>query len=86
VTSWATVPAPAVLDGALCGITLRGNQVRLMLPPQAADRRSAQGADAPINQSREAHHTARPLHSPLRASALDRYPRLSKPRVRTPSA
>jgi hypothetical protein len=29
-----------------------------------ADRRSAQGADAPMNQSREAHRSARPLHSP----------------------
>jgi hypothetical protein len=30
-----------------------------------ADRRSAKNADAPTNQSREAHHPARPLHSPL---------------------
>jgi len=29
-----------------------------------ADRRSAKNADAPINQSREAHHSARPHHSP----------------------
>jgi hypothetical protein len=29
-----------------------------------ADRRSAKDADRPINQSREAHHPARPLHSP----------------------
>ena len=29
-----------------------------------ADRRSARGADAPINQSREAHQSAPPLHSP----------------------
>ncbi len=29
-----------------------------------ADRRAAKNADAPMNQSREAHHPARPLHSP----------------------
>jgi len=29
-----------------------------------ADRRSAKNAAAPINQSREAHHSARPHHSP----------------------
>jgi hypothetical protein len=29
-----------------------------------ADRRSAQGAEAPMHQSHEAHHPARPLHSP----------------------
>jgi hypothetical protein len=29
-----------------------------------ADRRSAKNADAPLNQSREAHLAARPLHSP----------------------
>jgi hypothetical protein len=29
-----------------------------------ADRRSAKNADAPMNQSREAHHSARPHHSP----------------------
>ena len=29
-----------------------------------ADLRSVQGADAPLNQSREAHHAAWPLHSP----------------------
>ena len=28
------------------------------------DRKSAKIADAPMNQSREAHHPARPLHSP----------------------
>jgi hypothetical protein len=35
------------------------------LPPEAA--RTAgppEGADAPLNQSREAHRSARPLHSP----------------------
>jgi hypothetical protein len=34
-------------------ITLRGNQVRLRLPPQAAP---AEGPAAPLHQSREAHH------------------------------
>ena len=29
-----------------------------------ADRRSAKNADRPMNQSREAHHSAWPLHSP----------------------
>jgi hypothetical protein len=29
-----------------------------------ADRRSAKNAAAPMNQSREAHHAARPLHPP----------------------
>ena len=27
-------------------------------------RRSAKGADRPLDQAREAHHSARPLHSP----------------------
>jgi hypothetical protein len=35
-----------------------------------ADCRSAKNAAAPINQSREAHHTARPLHSPERGQPL----------------
>ena len=30
-----------------------------------ADRRSAKNADRPMHQSREAHHPARPLHSPV---------------------
>jgi hypothetical protein len=46
-------------------ITLRGDQVRLRLPPEAA---MAEGPPknpaAPMDQSREAHHPARPLHSP----------------------
>jgi hypothetical protein len=29
-----------------------------------AGRRSAKNADAPLDQSREAHHSARPHHSP----------------------
>jgi hypothetical protein len=33
-----------------------------------ADRRSTKIADAPINQTREAHHPARPHHSPSGAS------------------
>jgi hypothetical protein len=41
------------------------NQVRLRLPPKAAPAEGRpKGADAPMNQSREAHHPARPLHSP----------------------
>jgi hypothetical protein len=49
----------------LCGTTLRGNQGRLGLPPEAA--RTAgppEGAVAPMGQSREALLAARPLHSP----------------------
>src|SRR5512132_570246 len=42
-----------------------GNQVRLGLPPQAAPAVGRpQGADAPMDQSREAHYPAWPLHSP----------------------
>jgi hypothetical protein len=37
-----------------------------------ADRRSAKNADRPMNQSREAHHAARPHHSPEGASSLGR--------------
>jgi hypothetical protein len=45
--------------------TLRGNQGRLEIAAEgAADRRSAKNASAGMNQSREAHHSARPLHSP----------------------
>jgi hypothetical protein len=43
----------------------RGNVVvRLTDPPRRARRRSAKNAAAPLDQSREAHHSARPLHSP----------------------
>jgi hypothetical protein len=39
------------------------------MPPKAAPAEGRpKGADAPMNQSREAHHTARPLHSPEGAS------------------
>jgi hypothetical protein len=42
-----------------------GRQGRLRLPPQAAQAEGLpEGADAPMNQSREAHRSARPLHSP----------------------
>ena len=45
--------------------TLCGNQVRLGLPPKAAPAEGRpEGTDAPMNQSREAHLAARPLHSP----------------------
>jgi hypothetical protein len=45
--------------------SVSGKAVRLRVPPPAArDRRSAKNAYAPIDQSREAHHSARPLHSP----------------------
>jgi hypothetical protein len=42
-----------------------GNQGRLETAAEGgAGPRPAKGADAPINQSREAHLAARPLHSP----------------------
>ena len=46
-------------------ITVRGYQVGLEMPPKAAQAECLpEGADAPLNQSREAHLAARPLHSP----------------------
>jgi hypothetical protein len=48
-----------------CRITLGGNQGRPGMPPQAAPAEGRpEGAAAPMHQSREAHHPARPLHSP----------------------
>jgi hypothetical protein len=45
--------------------TLGDNQARLEIAAAGgADQRSAQNAAAPMDQSREAHHPARPLHSP----------------------
>jgi len=45
--------------------TLSGNQDRLEIAAKAErTERSVKIADAPMNQSREAHHPARPLHSP----------------------
>jgi hypothetical protein len=45
--------------------TLRGNQARLEIAAEGGvDRRSAKNADRPLNQSREAHRSARPLYSP----------------------
>ena len=52
-------------SGMSCHTTLSRDQGGLRLPPKAA--RTAgplEGADAPVNQSREAHLAARPLHSP----------------------
>ena len=46
-------------------ITLGGDQVRLRTAANSgADGRSAKNAAAPLKQSREAHRSARPLHSP----------------------
>ena len=46
-------------------LTLSGHQVRHKMPPKAAlTKGRPKGADAPMNQSREAHHPVRPLHSP----------------------
>jgi hypothetical protein len=45
--------------------TVRGNAGSICnAAGGGAGRRPATGADAPMNQSREAHHAARPLHSP----------------------
>ena len=45
--------------------TLRGHRGRLEVAAAGgADRRSAKNAAGPMNQSREAHHSAWPLHSP----------------------
>jgi hypothetical protein len=42
-----------------------GDAVGIYLPPQAAQAEGLpESADAPINQSREAHRSARPHHSP----------------------
>jgi len=47
------------------GITVRNHQARLEIAAEGgAGRRPAKGADAPIGQSREAHRSARPHHSP----------------------
>jgi hypothetical protein len=44
---------------------LSSNQAKLRLPPKAAPAAGRpEGADAPINQLREAHRSVRPLHSP----------------------
>ena len=49
----------------LYGTTLRGHQVRLEMPPQAAQAKACpKNAVAPMHQSREAHHSAWPLHCP----------------------
>ena len=46
----------------------------MRLPPEAArTARSAKNAAAPLHQSRESHHSARPLHAPegaMRSRAL----------------
>jgi hypothetical protein len=45
--------------------TLSSKQGRLEITAEGgASRRSAKNADAPMHQSREAHRSARPLHSP----------------------
>ena len=46
-------------------ITLGSNQGRLEIAAEGgADHRSAKNAATPMNQPREAHHAAWPLHSP----------------------
>jgi hypothetical protein len=62
---------PRLIQRAVpCDTALRGNQDRLRLPPKAAPAEGRpKGADAPMNQSREAHLAAWPLHSPHGAMA-----------------
>jgi hypothetical protein len=56
---------PEDIQHGACRTTASGNHVRLEMPLQAARTVGPpEGADAPLNQSREAHHAARPLHSP----------------------
>jgi hypothetical protein len=44
---------------------LGGDAVGICMPPKAAQAEGLpEGAAAPMNQSREAHRSARPLHSP----------------------
>ena len=68
-------PAGAVRQRRASRTTLSSNQDELRLPPEAArDEGSPKIADAPINQTREAHHPARPHHRGgpcLRGAALD---------------
>jgi hypothetical protein len=48
-----------------CSITDGGYQDSHEMPPKAARTKGPpKGGDAPMHQSREAHHPARPLHSP----------------------
>jgi hypothetical protein len=56
-TSWQSTASPCVAT--------RQAQIAV---GGGADRRSAKIAAAPMNQSREAHRSARPLHSPEGAS------------------
>jgi hypothetical protein len=59
--------------------TLGGHQGRLeMAAAGGADRRSAKNADRPINQSREAHRSAWPLHSPEAAKCYSRESRTTR--------
>jgi hypothetical protein len=52
-------------DSEPLGTTLSSSQGRLRLPPEAVRAEGPpEGAAVPLNQSREAHHSARPHHSP----------------------
>ena len=51
----------------------------MRLPPKAARIEGPpEGADAPMNQSREAHHTAQPHHTP-QGGHVDGYPTIFHP-------
>ena len=63
--------------------TVCGNQGRLETAAAGgAGRRPAKGVAAPLNQSREAHRSARPHQFPEGGSGLDEQPRPSKAGVR----
>src|SRR4029453_7425575 len=62
--------APPSVNYSLYSHPSGANGVRLSLPPPAAPGQGpAQGADAPMHQSREAPLAARPLHSPRGSDA-----------------
>ena len=57
--------ADTLIQQVKLATTVGSNQVRLRLPPKAARTEGPpEGADAPLNQPREAHLAAWPLHSP----------------------
>ena len=57
--------ADTLIQQVKLATTVGSNQVRLRLPPKAARTVGPpNGADAPLNQSREALLAAWPLHSP----------------------
>jgi hypothetical protein len=60
--SWWLTPSPQVAGGFRCCPMWQPRQAAIAAEG-GADRRSAKNAAAPMHQSHEAHHTARPHHS-----------------------